>query len=95
MSVVAKYAIVARLPSLAGAIEYDPSLPANRAQVMQHWPQGVVIKTAFVYDTPFWQDRVLSSTSVDYTSLVAVTADSGTPEHYSKVGLLTALHICR
>jgi monoamine oxidase len=34
-----------------------PSLPANRAQVTQHWPQGIVIKTALVYDTPFLRDQ--------------------------------------
>jgi len=46
-SVVANHVIVVLPPSLAGTIEYALSLPANRAQVTQRFPQ------ALVYDRPF------------------------------------------
>ena len=46
-SIVANHVIVVLPPSLAGAIEYALSLPANRAQVTQRFPQTLV------YDRPF------------------------------------------
>ena len=49
LSLAARHVIVAIPPNLAGAIEYEPSLPVNRVQVTQRWPQGLVIKVAMIY----------------------------------------------
>ena len=49
LSVAARHVIVAIPPHLAGAIEYEPSLPTNRVQVTQRWPQGLMIKVSMLY----------------------------------------------
>ncbi len=76
-------------PHLAGGIEYEPSLPTNRVQVTQRWPQGLVIKVSMVYSSPFWRDDGLSGMSLDHMSVMGETADSSNPESYSKAGILT------
>ena len=89
LSVAARHVIVATPPHLAGAIEYEPSLPTNRVQVTQRWPQGLVIKVAMIYDRPFWRDDGLAGTSYDYVTMVTETADSSNPPEVSKAGILT------
>jgi monoamine oxidase len=89
MTVMARRVIVCVPPSLAGAIEYSPSLPVNRTQVTQRWPQGLVIKVSMVYSAPFWRDDGLNGTSYDHVSVMGETADSSNPEQYSKAGILT------
>jgi monoamine oxidase len=89
MSVAAKHVIVAVPPHLAGAIEYEPSLPTNRVQVTQRWPQGLVIKVSMVYGEPFWRKDGLSGKSFDFQALMSETADSSNPESVSRTGILT------
>jgi monoamine oxidase len=90
ISVVARRVVVAIPPTLAGAIEYQPSLPVNRVQITSHWPQGIVIKVAAIYNRPFWRDDGLSGASYDHISAVGETADSSNPESISKAGILTS-----
>ena len=94
LSVAARHVIVAIPPNLAGAIEYEPSLPVNRVQVTQRWPQGLVIKVAMVYRRPFWRDDGLAGTSYDHVSIMGETADSSNPEGVSKAGVLTGFVYC-
>ena len=89
LSVAARHVIVAIPPNLAGAIEYAPSLPVNRVQITQRWPQGLVIKVAMVYPRAFWRDDGLAGTSYDHVSIMGETADSSNPENVSKAGVLT------
>lgn len=89
LSVAARHVIVCTPPHLAGAIEYDPSPPTDRVQVTQRWPQGLVIKVQMIYSEPYWRADGLSGASLDYRAVVAETADSGVPEHYSKQGIMT------
>jgi monoamine oxidase len=89
VSIAARYVVVAVPPHLAGAIEYEPSLPAARAQVTQRWPQGMVIKVQLIYAEPFWRRAGLSGESYDYLSFLGETDDSSVPERYSKAG-----HLC-
>ncbi|HEY6257081.1 MAG TPA: FAD-dependent oxidoreductase [Xanthobacteraceae bacterium] len=89
VSVAARHVVVAVPPHLAGAIEYQPSLPAGRAQVTQRWPQGTVIKVHMIYREPFWRRGGLNGESLDYVSVLGETADSSVPERYSKTGILT------
>lgn len=87
--VQARHVIFAGPPTLMGAIEFVPSLPVARAQVTQHWPQGLVIKMGLVYNRPFWRDKGLSGSSLDYSAMVSETADSSAPEGYGSSGVLT------
>ena len=89
LAIAARHVIVAIPPNLAGAIEYEPSLPVNRVQVTQRWPQGLVIKVAMIYPRPFWRDDGLAGTSYDHVSIMGETADSSNPEGVSKAGVLT------
>jgi monoamine oxidase len=89
LSVATRHVIVAIPPNLAGAIEYEPSLPVNRVQVTQRWPQGLVIKVAMIYPRPFWRDDGLAGTSYDHVSIMGETADSSNPESISRAGVLT------
>lgn len=89
ISVAARNVIVAIPPTLAGGIEYTPSLPVNRVQVTQRWPQGIVIKVAMIYARPFWRDEGLSGASYDHVTTLGETADSSNPENISRAGVLT------
>ena len=89
LAVTARHVIVAIPPNLAGAIEYAPSLPVNRTQITQRWPQGLVIKVAMIYPRPFWRDDGLAGTSYDHVSIMGETADSSNPASLSKAGVLT------
>jgi monoamine oxidase len=90
ITVAARHVIVAIPPTLAGAIEYEPSLPVNRTQITARWPQGSVIKVAAIYHRPFWRDDGLAGASYDHISIVGETADSSNPETISKAGILTS-----
>jgi monoamine oxidase len=90
ISVAARQVVVAIPPNLAGAIEYQPSLPVNRVQITARWPQGIVIKIAAIYHRPFWRDDGLSGSSYDHISIVGQTEDSSNPETISKAGILTS-----
>ncbi|KAF2077256.1 hypothetical protein CYY_001445 [Polysphondylium violaceum] len=50
-----KFVIVAIPPTLAGRIEYKPTLPHARDELTQRMPMGHVIKTIVIYDEPFWR----------------------------------------
>ena len=89
LSIAARDVVVAIPPHLAGGIEYEPSLPTNRVQVTQRWPQGLVIKVQMVYREPFWRADGLNGASYDHVSPLAETADSSNPERISKAGVLT------
>lgn len=89
LEIQARHVIFAGPPTLMGAIEFTPSLPTARAQITQHWPQGLVIKIGMVYDRPFWRDAGLSGLSLDYSAMVSETADSSAPAEHSSGGVLT------
>jgi monoamine oxidase len=79
----AERVIVAIPPTLAGRISYDPALPALRDQLVQHMPQGSLMKFEAVYDTPFWRADGLTGQVVSEIGPIKVTFDtspsSGTP----------------
>jgi monoamine oxidase len=89
LSIAARRVVVAIPPNLASAIEYYPSLPTDRVQVTQRWPQGLVIKVQMIYDEPYWRVDGLNGASSDYLGVVGETADSGVPEKYSGKGIMT------
>jgi monoamine oxidase len=83
LEVHGKRVIVAIPPTLAGRIEYQPKLPAERDQLTQRLPQGTLIKVTAVYDRPFWRDAGLNGTAVSYTGPANVTFDDS-PRDASK-----------
>lgn len=52
----ARQLVVALPPPLAGAITYDPPLPAARRALTARAPMGAAIKAWLAYPRPFWRD---------------------------------------
>jgi monoamine oxidase len=83
-TVVAAHRVVVALPpTMAGRISYDPPLPARRDQLVQHMPQGSVIKFHVLYDTPWWRAEGMSGRVLCPDGPIGVTFDctppAGTP----------------
>jgi monoamine oxidase len=75
----AKRAIVAFAPTLTGQLRYDPPLPADRAQLVQRFPQGCAIKVHGVYDEPWWRDDGLTGEAITDFEPIRVTEDVTLP----------------
>jgi monoamine oxidase len=75
----AREVIVAIAPTLAGRIDYDPALPAQRDQLTQRVPQGSVIKYEAVYATPFWRRAGLNGYTNSDRHPVRLTWDNSPP----------------
>lgn len=80
--------VIAVPPTLAGRIDYQPALPADRDQLTQRMPAGAVIKCMAVYDTPFWRDDGLNGQVATNRPPVKVTFDNSPPS--GDVGILLA-----
>jgi len=76
----ARSAIVAIPPTLAGRVAYDPPLPARRDQLTQRMPQGTVIKTMAIYETPFWRAEGLSGQATSDLGPSRVVFDNSPPD---------------
>jgi monoamine oxidase len=83
LNVKAKRAIVAMSPAIAGKIEFQPTLPAARAQLMQRYPMGSVAKFVAVYPTPFWRADGLTGQAVSDSGAIDSTFDNS-PEDGSR-----------
>ena len=81
--------IVAVPIAIAGQIDYEPMLPADRSFLHQRMPLGAVFKIALVYDEPFWRADGLSGQSFAPGSAANLTIDSCTPE--ARPGVLTVI----
>jgi monoamine oxidase len=79
VTVTAKRVIVALAPTLTGQLRYDPPLPADRAQLVQRFPQGCAIKVHGVYDKPFWRDDGLTGESLGDLEPIRITVDVTLP----------------
>lgn len=90
MVVRARRVIVTVPRTLAGAIRFDPILPADAAQLIQRIPMGSVIKATLVYDEAFWRKDGLSGGSLNVGSPVSSTADGGLATGQDQPGLLIA-----
>ncbi len=80
LTVRAQRAIVAIPPTLAGRVAYDPPLPARRDQLTQRMPQGTVIKTMAIYETPFWREGGFSGQATSDTGPARVVFDNSPPD---------------
>ncbi len=86
----ANFVIVAVPPSLAGAIIYNPAMPAQRLQLTQRFPMGSVIKFAAIYPTAWWRKNGLSGQAVAQLPTLS-TGDSSPPS--GTPGILTSFFI--
>jgi monoamine oxidase len=81
-SVMAKHAIVALSPTLAGRLVYQPTLaqlnPVGfmRDQLTQRYFMGSIIKVNVLYPRPFWRDKGLAGQVTSDTGAVRATFDN-------------------
>ena len=80
LSVEARRAIIAIPPALTAQLEFYPQLPAGRAQLVQRYPAGSMIKAEAVYPTPFWRQSGLSGQSVADVGPSTTTFDNSPPD---------------
>jgi monoamine oxidase len=83
VNVRAKRVIVAVPPVLTGKIDYEPGLPDDRIELIDHYPQGTMTKAACVYERPFWRDDGLSGQALYDKGPISVTFDDS-PEDGSR-----------
>jgi len=80
ITVSARQVVVALPPALTALIDHDPALPAQRAQLVQRFPMGSVVKCEAVYDRPFWRDAGLTGQATSDRGPVRITFDNTPPE---------------
>lgn len=80
LTVSARRVVVATPPPLAGRIDFDPPLPANRDQLSQRLPMGAIGKAIAVYPEPFWRADGLNGQVVSDRGTVRVTFDNSPPD---------------
>jgi monoamine oxidase len=76
----AKQVIVTGPPAVTAYIDYSPQLPAQRAQLLQRFPQGNAIKCEAIYDKPFWREKGLAGQITSDAEPVRVTFDNSPPD---------------
>jgi monoamine oxidase len=75
-----KQVIVTGPPTLTALIDYEPKLPAMRAQLLQRYPQGSVVKVEAIYKKPFWREKGLAGQVTSDTGPIKVTFDNSPPD---------------
>ena len=75
-TIQARKVIVAFAPALAARLQYEPKLPTRRAQLVQRYPMGSLMKIEAVYDRPFWRKKGLSGVSSSWPGPVRSTFDN-------------------
>jgi monoamine oxidase len=76
----ARQLIITGPPALTAYIEFHPPLLAQRAQLLQRFPQGNAIKCEAIYEKPFWRDSGLAGQIVSDAEPVRVTFDNSPPD---------------
>jgi monoamine oxidase len=77
---VARRVVVAVPVPLTGRIEFDPILPAFRAQATQRLTMGSAIKYLALYDEPFWRAEGLTGMATSPDGPIRATIDSCPPD---------------
>ena len=80
VDVRAKRVIVAIPPVLTGKIDYEPGLPDDRVELVDHYPQGTLTKAACVYERPFWRDDGLTGQVLFSDGPISATFDDSPPD---------------
>jgi monoamine oxidase len=71
-----RYALVAIPPTLAGRIEYEPSVSVGRDQLTQRFAMGAAVKVIVTYEHPFWREAGFSGEVVSSDGPMSVVYDS-------------------
>jgi monoamine oxidase len=85
LTVQAKQVILAISPALAAGIQYEPKLTTQRAQFLQRYPMGSLIKVEAVYTQPFWRAAGFSGVSVMAPGPVRSTFDNSPQSGHSGI----------
>lgn len=72
----AKRVVVTIPPTLQSRIDFQPLLPAQRAQLIQRMPMGAVWKCYAIYEKPFWREQGLNGLAATPDGHVTVTFDN-------------------
>ncbi len=80
LTVNAKRVVVTVPPAMSNQIDYDPPLPAQRAQLVQRMPAGTLIKAEVTYRKPFWREAGLTGQAVSDAGPVRTTFDNSPPD---------------
>jgi monoamine oxidase len=80
VTVTAKRVIVTGPPALTALIDFSPAQPADRAQLVQRFPQGSAMKFQAIYDTPFWRADGLAGEVTSDTGPCRLTFDNSPPD---------------
>ena len=75
----AKRVVITVPPALQNRIDFQPLLPAQRAQLIQRMPMGAVWKCYAIYDKPFWREQSLNGLAATPDGHVTVTFDNSPP----------------
>lgn len=91
VTVSARAAIVALGPHLISRIDFAPALPGRKAQMLQQFSMGNVIKVQAFYSAPFWRGQGLSGTGFGPHEIVQEAYDNTDPDFAggSLVGFVT------
>lgn len=76
----AEHVVVTAPPPIAGAIRYDPPLPAHLQQLARRYVMGATRKVVAVYDRPFWRDDGWSGEIVSTRGPVSVAFDDSSAD---------------
>jgi monoamine oxidase len=79
----ARRVVVTVPPILQNRIDFQPLLPAQRAQLIQRIPMGSVWKCYAIFDKPFWRQQGLNGLAATPDGHVTVTFDNS-PKDGSK-----------
>ncbi len=79
LTVTAKRCIVTVPPAVIPFIGFDPILPGPKAQLLQRFPMGSVVKCMAVYPEPFWRKDGLTGQATSDTGPVKITFDNTPP----------------
>lgn len=81
VEVRARQAVVALGPHLVSRIDFAPPLPGRKAQMLQQFSMGNVIKVQAFYDTPFWREQGLSGSTYGPYEIVHEIYDNTAPDY--------------
>ena len=70
-----KRVIITVPPVLTGKIDYEPELPDERIELIDHYPQGTLSKAACIYERPFWRDDGLTGQVLSDKGPISATFD--------------------
>lgn len=73
---ITKRVVVTIPPTLQNRIDFQPLLPAQRAQLIQRMPMGAVWKCYAIYEKPFWREQGLNGLAATPDGHVTVTFDN-------------------